>query len=104
MRRHQRAGRSERSRASNHAAKCPAAIDRRYEASPDIVIFDSAVMPYSVHSVMNPILVFAMGLGYMFNFYRGQPLVKRQLSYFVHPLENKFDAVHHRATSNCLRI
>jgi len=54
------------------------------------------VMPYSVHSIMNPILVYAMGLGYLFNFYRGQPIVKKGGSIiFIHPLENKFDAVHH---------
>lgn len=54
------------------------------------------VMPYSVYSVMNPILVYAMGLGYMFNFYKGQPLIKKGGSIiFLHPLENKFDPVHH---------
>jgi hypothetical protein len=63
----------------------------------DIVVMPIPyVMPYSVHSVMNPILVFAMGLGYMFNFYKGQPLVKKGGTViFLHPLENKFDAVHH---------
>ncbi|MCW8131521.1 MAG: DUF2088 domain-containing protein [Planctomycetota bacterium] len=54
------------------------------------------VMPYSVHSVMNPILVYSMGLGYMFNFYKGRPLVKKGGTViFLHPMENKFDAVHH---------
>src|ERR1043165_398536 len=53
-------------------------------------------MPYSVHSVMNPILVYAMGLGYMFNFYKNQPVVKKGGTIiFIHPLENKFNAQHH---------
>ncbi|MCX8155855.1 MAG: nickel-dependent lactate racemase [Verrucomicrobiae bacterium] len=59
------------------------------------------VMPYSVHSVMNPILVYAMGLGYMFNFYKGKPLLKEGGSIiFLHPLENKFDPVHHPSYSD----
>jgi len=63
----------------------------------DIVVIPIPyVMPYSVHSVMNPILVYAMGLGYMFNFYKGQPLVKQGGTIiFLHPLEYKFDLVHH---------
>ncbi|MGD0094139.1 MAG: lactate racemase domain-containing protein, partial [Planctomycetota bacterium] len=58
------------------------------------------IMPYSVHSVMNPILVYSMGLGYMFNFYRNKPLVKPGGTVvFTHPLENKFDPVHHPSYS-----
>jgi len=54
------------------------------------------VMPYSVHAVMNPILVQAMGLGYMFNFYKGRPVVKEGGTIiFLHPLEEKFYPVHH---------
>ena len=54
------------------------------------------VMPYSVHSIMNPILVYAMGLGYMFNFYRGQPVLKKGGTIiFIHPLEGIFDLIHH---------
>ncbi|MEI7732969.1 MAG: lactate racemase domain-containing protein [Verrucomicrobiota bacterium] len=54
------------------------------------------VMPYSVHAVMNPILVYSMGLGYMFNFYKGQPLLKQGgTMIFLHALEHKFDMVHH---------
>lgn len=63
----------------------------------DIVVMPIPyVMPYSVHSIMNPILVYAMGLGYMFNFYKGQPIVKKGGSIiFIHPLENRFHAIHH---------
>jgi len=53
-------------------------------------------MPYSVHSIMNPILVYSMGLGYMFNFYKNQPVVKKGGTIiFIHPLENKFNKQHH---------
>ncbi|MCZ7643667.1 MAG: nickel-dependent lactate racemase [Planctomycetota bacterium] len=63
----------------------------------DILVSPIAyVMPYSVHSVMNPILVYAMGLGYNFNFYKGQPVLKKGGTLILnHPMENKFDAVHH---------
>jgi len=63
----------------------------------DIVVLPIPyVMPYSVHSIMNPILVYSMGLGYMFNFYKNQPLVKKGGTVILnHPMENKFDAVHH---------
>jgi hypothetical protein len=63
----------------------------------DIVVMPIPyVMPYSVYSIMNPILVYSMGLGYMFNFYKGKPLLKQGgTAIFLHPLENKFDAVHH---------
>lgn len=68
----------------------------------DILVVPIAyVMPYSVHSIMNPILVYSMGLGYMFNFYKGKPLLKPGGTIiFLHPLENKFDAVHHPSYSN----
>jgi hypothetical protein len=45
---------------------------------------------------MNPILVYSMGLGYMFNFYRNQPIVKKGgTMIFIHPMENKFNPIHH---------
>jgi hypothetical protein len=34
------------------------------------------ICPYNVNSIMNPILVMCMGLGYLFNLYRGKPLVR----------------------------
>ena len=63
----------------------------------DIVVMPIPyVMPYSVHSIMNPILVYSMGLGYLFNFYRNKPIVKRGGTIiFIHPLEFKFDEIHH---------
>ena len=52
--------------------------------------------PYNVLSIMNPILVMCMALGYLFNFYRGKPLVREGgVLIFQHPLEWKFHPVHH---------
>jgi lactate racemase len=67
------------------------------EGQSDIVVFPIPyVMPYSVHSIMNPILVYAMALGYMFNFYRNKPLLKQGGAIILlHSLENKFNTVHH---------
>ncbi len=55
-----------------------------------------SIGPYSVHSTLNPILVYCMAAGYFFNFYRGRPLVRKGgVMIVVHPLENKFHKVHH---------
>ncbi len=35
------------------------------------------ICPYNVNSIMNPILVMCLGLGYFFNLYRGKPLGAR---------------------------
>jgi hypothetical protein len=52
--------------------------------------------PYNVNSVMNPILVWCLGLGYMFNLYRNKPLVRRGgVMILLHPLYRRFHAVHH---------
>jgi hypothetical protein len=34
------------------------------------------ISPYNPESIMNPILVMCMGLGYLFNLYKGKPLVR----------------------------
>jgi hypothetical protein len=52
--------------------------------------------PYNVNSTMNPILATCMGLGYYFNSYRGQPVVRRGGAVILfHPLEPKFNQLHH---------
>ena len=52
--------------------------------------------PYNVNSVMNPVLVFCMALGYFFNMYRGVPLVRRGgVLILTHPLREEFHPVHH---------
>ncbi len=52
--------------------------------------------PYNVNSVMNPVLVMCLGLGYFFNLYRGQPLVRRGgVLILSHPTPWAFHPVHH---------
>jgi hypothetical protein len=54
------------------------------------------ICPYNVNSIMNPILVFSLGLGYFFNLYRGQPIVRKGgVAIFYHPVRNEFHPVHH---------
>jgi Lactate racemase N-terminal domain len=52
--------------------------------------------PYNVNSVMNPILVACVGLGYFFNYYRGKPLVREGgVVIMGHPTTWEFHPVHH---------
>ncbi|HKA02885.1 MAG TPA: transcriptional regulator, partial [Acidimicrobiales bacterium] len=52
--------------------------------------------PYNVNSIMNPILVMCLGLGYFFNLYRGQPLVRDGgVVILSHPTPWEFHPVHH---------
>lgn len=52
--------------------------------------------PYNVNSIMNPLLVFNMLLGYLFNLYRGKPLVREGgVLIGTHPMPAAFDKVHH---------
>ena len=52
--------------------------------------------PYNVNSTMNPILATCMGLGYFFNSYRGQPLVRRGGAVILyHPMKPDFNQLHH---------
>jgi lactate racemase len=54
------------------------------------------ICPYNVNSVMNPILVMSLGLGYFFNLYRNQPIVRRGgVGIFYHPMAPEFHPVHH---------
>lgn len=54
------------------------------------------VSPYSVNSIMNPILVQVLANGYFFNFYRHRPLVKKGgVMIITHPLYDEFDPVFH---------
>jgi lactate racemase len=55
------------------------------------------ICPYNVNSVMNPILVQCLGLGYYFNMYRGgQPLVRKGgVMILFHPVPWEFHTVHH---------
>jgi hypothetical protein len=52
--------------------------------------------PYNVDSTMNPVLATCMGLGYYFNSYRGQPVVRRGGAVILyHPLAPQFNQLHH---------
>ena len=52
--------------------------------------------PYNVGSSMNPILATCMGLGYYFNSYRGQPVVRKGGAVILyHPLNEGFNQLHH---------
>lgn len=52
--------------------------------------------PYNVNSIMNPVLVMSLGLGYFFNLYRNRPIVRQGgVAIFYHPMQNDFHQVHH---------
>ena len=52
--------------------------------------------PYNANSIMNPILVHCLGLGYFFNMYRGMPLVRPGGAMILfHPVPWEFHQVHH---------
>ena len=54
------------------------------------------ICPYNVNSIMNPILVMCIGLGYFFNLYRGKPLVREGgVLIMTHPTPWDFHPVHH---------
>jgi hypothetical protein len=67
------------------------------EGQSDVVIFGLPhVGPYNVNSIMNPLLVMCMSLGYFFNFYIGKPLVRPGGVVIVsHPTPWAFHPVHH---------
>jgi hypothetical protein len=54
------------------------------------------ISPYNVNSIMNPILVMCLGLGYFFNLYRGRPPVREGgVLIMSHPTPWEFHPVHH---------
>jgi hypothetical protein len=54
------------------------------------------ISPYNVNSILNPILVACLGLGYFFNMYRGKPLVREGgVVIMSHPTPWEFNPVHH---------
>ena len=69
----------------------------RVEGQSDVVIAGLPFLgPYNVNSIMNPILVHCLGLGYAFSLHRNQPLVKKDgVMIFLHPLEERFHPIHH---------
>lgn len=54
------------------------------------------ISPYNVNSFLNPLLVSVMAQGYLFNLYRGAPLVKKGGTMIItHPCSDIFDKEHH---------
>jgi hypothetical protein len=54
------------------------------------------ISPYNVNSIMNPVLVQVMALGYFFNFYRHMPVVKKNgVMIVTHPCYDEFDLRFH---------
>ncbi|MDQ6915682.1 MAG: nickel-dependent lactate racemase, partial [Actinomycetota bacterium] len=52
--------------------------------------------PYNVNSILNPVLVVCLGLGYLFNLYRGRPVVREGgVVIMAHPCRYEFDSVQH---------
>jgi lactate racemase len=54
------------------------------------------ISPYNVNSIMNPLLVRVMALGYIFNLYRNMPIVKKNgVMIITHPCYDEFDPLFH---------
>ncbi|HXI57287.1 MAG TPA: lactate racemase domain-containing protein, partial [Polyangia bacterium] len=54
------------------------------------------ISPYNVNSILNPLLVQVMGLGYFHNMYRGKPVLKKGgVMILTHPCYDEFDHNHH---------
>ena len=52
--------------------------------------------PYNVNAILNPVLVVCMGLGYLFNLYRGKPVLRQGgVLIMAHPCRYEFDSVQH---------
>jgi len=67
------------------------------EGQCDVAVFGVPfIMPYNVHSILNPLLVQTLTLGYFFNMYRGMPVLKKNgVMILTHPLYNDWDPRHH---------
>ena len=67
------------------------------EGQSDVAIFGVPfISPYNVNSILNPLLVQVLALGYFFNMYRGMPVVKKNgVMILTHPLYDEFDPRHH---------
>jgi hypothetical protein len=67
------------------------------EGQADVLLIGlPSIGPYNVHSILNPILVHCLAVGYFFNLYRDKPLVRRGGVMIIdHPIEERFHMVHH---------
>jgi hypothetical protein len=78
-------------------AKCNDQYMVNIRGQSDIVIFPVPfISPYNVNSILNPLLVQVMGLGYFHNFYRGKPVLRKGGALILcHPCYDEFDHQHH---------
>jgi hypothetical protein len=78
-------------------AYCYAQYCSPLEGQSDVVVYGIPfISPYNVNSILNPLLVQVMALGYFHNMYRGMPVVKKNgVLIITHPLYNEFDPLHH---------
>lgn len=68
-------------------------VPRSYDVA---IIGLPSIGPYNVNSILNPILVNCMGLGYFFNFFRNQPYLRKGgVMILLHRLDNSFHMLHH---------
>jgi len=69
----------------------------RVEGQSDVVTAGLPyISPYNINSILNPVLVMCLGLGYFFNLYQGKPLVREGGALiFTHPVPRDFHPVHH---------
>ncbi len=67
------------------------------EGQADVLIMGIPfVSPYNVNSVLNPILVQVLALGYFHNLYRNKPILKKGGTLIIaHPCYDEFHAGHH---------
>ena len=67
------------------------------EGQSDVVVFGIPfISPYNVNSILNPLLVQTLALGYFHNMYRNMPVVKKNgVMILTHPLYDEFDPLHH---------
>ena len=83
-----------------HAATTAAVLRQQLvqvEGQSDILLVGLPyISPYNVGSILNPVLVACLGLGYFFNMYLGKPLVRRGgVAILSHPTPWAFDPVQH---------
>jgi hypothetical protein len=67
------------------------------EGQADVLVFGVPyISPYNVHAYLNPLLVQVLAQGYLFNMYRGAPLLKKGgTMILLHPCSDKFDHEQH---------
>jgi hypothetical protein len=78
-------------------AKCAEQYEVPVKGQADILVTGIPyISPYNVNSFLNPLLVQVLAQGYLFNLYRGVPLIKKGGTMIItHPCTDQFDKEHH---------